>query len=51
MYGSIMGGSGQVKVSADGDINRAMGVAPNSDRQMAYADGDINIPKNPQTNI
>lgn len=51
MYGSIMGGSGQVKVTADGDLNRAMGVAPHSDRQMAYADGDCNIPKNPQTNL
>jgi len=28
MYGSIQGGSGQVKVTANGDINKAMGVAP-----------------------
>ena len=28
MYGSIMGGSGQVKVTSDGDVNKAMGVAP-----------------------
>ncbi len=27
MYGSIMGGSGQVKVTDGGDINKAMGVA------------------------
>ncbi len=36
-YGSIMGGSGQIKVTADGDLNRAMGVAPHSDRGAAYA--------------
>jgi hypothetical protein len=51
MYGSIMGGSGQVKVTADGDLNRAIGVAPHTDRQIAYADGDVNIAKNPQTNL
>jgi len=28
MYGSIMGGSGQVKVTENGDLNKAMGVAP-----------------------
>lgn len=28
MYGSIKGGSGQVKVTANGDINKAIGVAP-----------------------
>lgn len=28
MYGSVMGGSGQVKVTADGDVNKAIGVAP-----------------------
>lgn len=28
MYGSIMGGSGQVKLSQNGDVNQAMGVAP-----------------------
>lgn len=28
MYGSIMGGSGQVKVTQGGDLNKAMGVAP-----------------------
>lgn len=27
MYGSIMGGTGQVKVTRDGHINAAMGVA------------------------
>lgn len=27
MYGSIMGGTGQVKVTRNGDINVAMGVA------------------------
>lgn len=27
-YGTIMGGSGQIKVSQDGDLNKAMGVAP-----------------------
>jgi hypothetical protein len=32
LYGSIQGGSGQVKVSANGDINKAMGVAPKTDR-------------------
>ena len=28
MYGSIMGGSGQVKYSENGDVTKAMGVAP-----------------------
>jgi len=28
MYGTIMGGSGQVKIGENGDINKAMGVAP-----------------------
>ena len=28
MYGSIMGGSGQVKISEDNNLNQAMGVAP-----------------------
>ena len=28
MYGSVMGGSGQVKVSSNGDVNKAIGVAP-----------------------
>lgn len=31
LYGSIMGGTGQVKVTRNGDINKAMGVA-NKDR-------------------
>lgn len=31
MYGSITGGSGQVKVSQDGDVNKAMGVAPQTE--------------------
>ena len=30
MYGSIMGGSGQVRITADGDINKAIGVAPHT---------------------
>jgi len=29
MYGSIMGGTGQVKVTQDGSLNQAMGVAVN----------------------
>lgn len=28
MYGTIMGGSGQVRFSQEGDVNKAMGVAP-----------------------
>lgn len=28
MYGSIMGGSGQIKVTQNGDVNKAIGVAP-----------------------
>ena len=32
MYGSIMGGTGQVKVTRNGNINAAMGVA-NTSRQ------------------
>lgn len=51
MYGSIMGGSGQVKVTANGDLNKAIGVAPHSDRQMAYPDGNPNQHNNPQTDI
>lgn len=30
MYGSIKGGSGQVKVTENGDLNKAMGVAPST---------------------
>ena len=30
MYGSIKGGSGQVKVTSNGDITKAMGVSPTS---------------------
>ena len=30
MYGSIQGGSGQVKVTENGDLNKAMGVAPSN---------------------
>lgn len=30
MYGTIMGGSGQIKFSENGDVNKAMGVAPTS---------------------
>ena len=30
MYGSIMGGTGQVKVTRNGNINAAMGVADTS---------------------
>jgi len=33
MYGSIMGGSGQVKYSSDGNLNKAMGVAPTQEGQ------------------
>ena len=33
MYGSVMGGSGQVKVTSDGDVNKAIGVAPVEPRQ------------------
>ncbi len=29
MYGSIMGGTGQVKVTREGNLNSAMGVAKN----------------------
>jgi len=32
LYGSIQGGSGQIKVSANGDINKTIGVAPKTDR-------------------
>lgn len=28
MYGTIMGGSGQMKYSESGDVNQVMGVAP-----------------------
>ena len=28
-----MGGSGQIKVTENGDINKAIGVAPSSDRE------------------
>ena len=31
MYGSIQGGSGQVKVTANGDLNKTMGVAPTTE--------------------
>jgi len=30
MYGSIKGGSGQVKITENGDITKAMGVAPST---------------------
>ena len=40
MYGSIMGGSGQIKVTSSGDINRAIGVAPHTPRQATYAQAD-----------
>jgi|JI9StandDraft_2_1071091.scaffolds.fasta_scaffold476726_2 hypothetical protein len=33
MYGSIMGGSGQVRYSETGDVNKAMGVAPTQPTQ------------------
>jgi hypothetical protein len=29
MYGSIMGGTGQVKITRNGNLNAAMGVATN----------------------
>jgi hypothetical protein len=32
MYGSIKGGSGQVKVTQNGDINKAFGVAPGTEK-------------------
>jgi hypothetical protein len=32
MYGSIMGGSGQIRVTANGDVNKAIGVAPHTPR-------------------
>lgn len=32
MYGSIMGGSGQIRVTSEGDINKAIGVAPHTPR-------------------
>jgi len=31
-----MGGSGQIKVTSDGDINKAIGVAPHTPRENAY---------------
>lgn len=36
MYGSIMGGSGQIRVTSEGDINKAIGVAPHTPRENAY---------------
>jgi hypothetical protein len=36
MYGSVMGGSGQVKLSKEGNINQAIGIAPNTSRMDAY---------------
>ena len=35
MYGSIVGGSGQVKVTQDGDVVKAMGVAPTGNQGAA----------------
>ena len=32
-YGSIQGGSGQVKVTENGDLNKAMGIAPSKIHQ------------------
>lgn len=32
MYGSIMGGTGQVKVTRDGNLNDAMGVGNNDSK-------------------
>jgi hypothetical protein len=32
MYGSIMGGSGQIRVTSKGDVNKAIGVAPQTPR-------------------
>lgn len=32
MYGSIMGGSGQIRVTSNGDVNKAIGVAPHTPR-------------------
>ena len=39
MYGSIMGGTGQVKVTRNGNINAAMGVADTSRQQDAEQQG------------
>jgi len=46
MYGSVMGGSGQVKYSENGNLNQAMGVAPTTPTELQH-DGDNrqNIPK------
>lgn len=51
MYGSVMGGSGQIKVTSNGDLNKAIGVAPHSDRQMSYAADPDHFAKNPQTDL
>jgi hypothetical protein len=40
MYGSIMGGSGQIKVTENGDINKAMGVAPTEPMEELVAKND-----------
>lgn len=32
MYGTIMGGTGNVKITRNGDINKAVGVAPSDPR-------------------
>jgi len=32
MYGSIMGGSGQIRVTSNGDVNKAIGVAAHTPR-------------------
>lgn len=33
LYGSIMGGSGQIKYSENGNLNQAMGVAPTTEKE------------------
>lgn len=44
MYGSIMGGSGQVKMSENGDLNMAMGVT-NTERGEVDGQGPQVEPK------
>lgn len=40
MYGSIMGGSGQIKITENGDVNKAMGVAPTDQVSNEQMDGN-----------
>jgi hypothetical protein len=41
MYGSIMGGSGQIKFSEGGNLNQAMGVAPTTDANEEHKDQPV----------